>query len=190
MSPFYSALLSFANHFPNIRESWIIPLQSMFMFLLLWGGFCTSFVTFDDAAQILIFFFFFLWLLGTGFQAQIKNIIYEYWFFQAGHWWTNMWIHEGIIKIHDKCVSSLCQFVCKFKELASSYLVINNQYLLCNTGESQDESTTFADMKRVWLSKKFSYIYEASPSTNLAFFMQSLYAHCIGTCLDSVVTIT
>ncbi|TKY54820.1 Small nuclear RNA activating complex (SNAPc), subunit SNAP43 [Spatholobus suberectus] len=44
----------------------------------------------------------------------------------------------------------------------------------------QDESTTLADMKRVWLSRKFSYIYEAAPSTNLAFFMQSLYAHCIG----------
>ena len=35
-------------------------------------------------------------------------------------------------------------------------------------------------MKRVWLSKKFSYIYEASPSSNLAFFMQSLYSHAIG----------
>ncbi|KAB1669963.1 hypothetical protein ES319_1Z211400v1 [Gossypium barbadense] len=34
-------------------------------------------------------------------------------------------------------------------------------------------------MKRIWLSMKFSYIYEASPSTNLAFFMQSLYAHTI-----------
>ncbi|RDX89610.1 hypothetical protein CR513_28646, partial [Mucuna pruriens] len=39
---------------------------------------------------------------------------------------------------------------------------------------TQDESTTLADMKRVWLSRKFSYIYEACPSTNLAFFMQSL----------------
>lgn len=45
---------------------------------------------------------------------------------------------------------------------------------------TQDESTTLTDMKRVWLSRKFSYIYEACPSTNLAFFMQSLYAHCIG----------
>ncbi|XP_045786654.1 uncharacterized protein LOC123881933 [Trifolium pratense] len=45
---------------------------------------------------------------------------------------------------------------------------------------TQDESKTLADMKRVWISKKFSYIYEARPSTNLAFFMQSLYAHCIG----------
>ncbi|XP_020958821.1 uncharacterized protein LOC107644682 isoform X2 [Arachis ipaensis] len=45
---------------------------------------------------------------------------------------------------------------------------------------TQNESTTLADMKRVWLSKKFSYIYESSPSTNLAFFMQSLYAQCIG----------
>ncbi|GAV64756.1 LOW QUALITY PROTEIN: SNAPc_SNAP43 domain-containing protein, partial [Cephalotus follicularis] len=42
------------------------------------------------------------------------------------------------------------------------------------------ESTTLADMKRVWLSRKFSYIYEARPSTNLAFFMQSLCAHTIG----------
>ncbi|CAN6543540.1 unnamed protein product [Malus baccata var. baccata] len=42
------------------------------------------------------------------------------------------------------------------------------------------ESTSLADMKRIWLSKKFSYIYEARPSTNLAFFMQSLYAHSIG----------
>ncbi|KAJ7978968.1 Small nuclear RNA activating complex (SNAPc), subunit SNAP43 [Quillaja saponaria] len=41
-------------------------------------------------------------------------------------------------------------------------------------------STSLTDMKRVWLSKRFSYIYEASPSTNLAFFMQSLYAHSIG----------
>ncbi|GKV13787.1 hypothetical protein SLEP1_g24764 [Rubroshorea leprosula] len=42
------------------------------------------------------------------------------------------------------------------------------------------ESTTLADMKKVWLSRKFSYIFEASPSNNLAFFMQSLYAHTIG----------
>ncbi|KAK9186660.1 hypothetical protein WN944_018048 [Citrus x changshan-huyou] len=42
---------------------------------------------------------------------------------------------------------------------------------------AQDELRTLADMKRVWLSRKFTYIYEASPSTNLSFFMQSLYAH-------------
>ncbi|KAI4335679.1 hypothetical protein L6164_014306 [Bauhinia variegata] len=40
---------------------------------------------------------------------------------------------------------------------------------------SANGSTTLADMKRVWLSKRFSYIYEAGPSTNLAFFMQSLF---------------
>ncbi|KAL5547776.1 hypothetical protein UlMin_003007 [Ulmus minor] len=45
---------------------------------------------------------------------------------------------------------------------------------------SEGDSTTLADMKRVWLSRKFSYIYEASPSSNLAFFMQSLYSHSIG----------
>ncbi|KAJ4831054.1 hypothetical protein Tsubulata_001791 [Turnera subulata] len=41
-------------------------------------------------------------------------------------------------------------------------------------------STTLADMKRIWMSRKFSYIYEAKPSTGLSFFMQSLYAHTIG----------
>lgn len=45
---------------------------------------------------------------------------------------------------------------------------------------AQAESTTLADMKRIWLSRKFSFIFEARPSTNLACFMQSLYAHCIG----------
>ncbi|XVF34601.1 hypothetical protein REPUB_Repub18cG0072700 [Reevesia pubescens] len=44
----------------------------------------------------------------------------------------------------------------------------------------QSESATLNDMKRIWLSRKLSYIYEACPSTNLAFFMQSLYAHTIG----------
>ncbi|XP_010935449.1 uncharacterized protein [Elaeis guineensis] len=39
--------------------------------------------------------------------------------------------------------------------------------------------TTLADMKKVWMAKKFSYIYEAKPTTNSALFMQSLYAHCI-----------
>lgn len=45
---------------------------------------------------------------------------------------------------------------------------------------SEGESTTLGEMKRVWLSKKFSYIYEATPPSNLAFFMQSLYGHAIG----------
>ncbi|PON77065.1 Small nuclear RNA activating complex (SNAPc), subunit SNAP [Parasponia andersonii] len=45
---------------------------------------------------------------------------------------------------------------------------------------AEGESTTLVEIKRAWLSRKFSYIYEASPSSNLAFFMQSLYAHSIG----------
>ncbi|XP_057768024.1 uncharacterized protein LOC130988247 isoform X2 [Salvia miltiorrhiza] len=44
---------------------------------------------------------------------------------------------------------------------------------------TQCESSAFAEFKRVWLSRKFSYIFEASPSTNQGFFMQSLYAHSI-----------
>ncbi|KAK4801832.1 hypothetical protein SAY86_000035 [Trapa natans] len=51
---------------------------------------------------------------------------------------------------------------------------------------SQVESTSFSDMKRLWASKKFTFIYEAAPSpnsysaSNAAFFMQSLFAHCLG----------
>ncbi|CAL0307174.1 unnamed protein product [Lupinus luteus] len=44
---------------------------------------------------------------------------------------------------------------------------------------AKNELTTLADMKRVWLDRKFSYIYQASPSTKLAFFMQSLFSHSI-----------
>lgn len=44
----------------------------------------------------------------------------------------------------------------------------------------KEELTTLADMKRVWAAKKFSYIYEARPSSNSACFMQSLFAHAIG----------
>lgn len=44
---------------------------------------------------------------------------------------------------------------------------------------AESESTTLADMKRVWISKKFTFMFEASPSTNVACFMQSLYAHSI-----------
>ncbi|KFK29952.1 hypothetical protein AALP_AA7G199100 [Arabis alpina] len=44
----------------------------------------------------------------------------------------------------------------------------------------EGDFTAFADMKRVWLSRKFSYIFEAIPNTNIAFFIQSLYAHIIG----------
>ncbi|KAK1400054.1 Small nuclear RNA activating complex (SNAPc), subunit SNAP43 [Heracleum sosnowskyi] len=41
-------------------------------------------------------------------------------------------------------------------------------------------SKTLVDMKRIWISKRFSFIYEARPTTNIACFMQSLYSHCIG----------
>ncbi|XP_060172039.1 uncharacterized protein LOC132603138 isoform X2 [Lycium barbarum] len=44
----------------------------------------------------------------------------------------------------------------------------------------QGGSPTFTEMKRVWVSKKFSYIFEASPSKDQACFIQSLYAYCTG----------
>ncbi|KAG2304151.1 hypothetical protein Bca52824_032802 [Brassica carinata] len=43
----------------------------------------------------------------------------------------------------------------------------------------EGDLTSFADMKRVWLSRNFSYVYEAFPSSNLVFFIQSLLAHAI-----------
>ncbi|CAA0809909.1 Small nuclear RNA activating complex (SNAPc)-subunit SNAP43 protein [Striga hermonthica] len=45
---------------------------------------------------------------------------------------------------------------------------------------AESESTTLSDFKKIWLSRKFSFIFEARPSTNQGFFMQSLYAHSIG----------
>uniref|UniRef100_A0A7N0TZH8 Uncharacterized protein n=1 Tax=Kalanchoe fedtschenkoi TaxID=63787 RepID=A0A7N0TZH8_KALFE len=45
---------------------------------------------------------------------------------------------------------------------------------------AQNGFTTLADMKQVWLSRKFSYIYEASPTTHMGLFMQSLYSHTLG----------
>ncbi|KVI01337.1 Small nuclear RNA activating complex (SNAPc), subunit SNAP43 [Cynara cardunculus var. scolymus] len=44
---------------------------------------------------------------------------------------------------------------------------------------AEGEMTMLADMKRIWLSKKFSCIFEAKPTTKLGFFMQSLYTHCL-----------
>ncbi|KAL1557464.1 hypothetical protein AAHA92_08038 [Salvia divinorum] len=44
---------------------------------------------------------------------------------------------------------------------------------------TQCESSGFAEFKRVWLSRRFSYIFKAAPSTNQGLFMQSLYAHSI-----------
>ncbi|XP_042004288.1 uncharacterized protein LOC121753156 isoform X2 [Salvia splendens] len=44
---------------------------------------------------------------------------------------------------------------------------------------TQCESSAFAEFKRVWLSRRFSYIFESAPSTNQGLFMQSLYAHSI-----------
>ncbi|KAM7268892.1 hypothetical protein ACFE04_011058 [Oxalis oulophora] len=42
------------------------------------------------------------------------------------------------------------------------------------------DSTTLADMKTIWRSRNFSFIFHPIPSNNLAFFMQSIYAHTIG----------
>ncbi|KAI3712493.1 hypothetical protein L1987_71050 [Smallanthus sonchifolius] len=53
---------------------------------------------------------------------------------------------------------------------------------------AEGKMTLLTDMKRLWLFKKLSCIFEAKPNTKLGFFMQSLYAHCIGymTSSDSI----
>ncbi|KAJ1266158.1 hypothetical protein BS78_08G129600 [Paspalum vaginatum] len=45
---------------------------------------------------------------------------------------------------------------------------------------AKENSMSLADFKRVWMAKRFSYIYEGRPSSNPGFFMQSLFLHCIG----------
>ncbi|KAJ3687832.1 hypothetical protein LUZ61_016996 [Rhynchospora tenuis] len=49
--------------------------------------------------------------------------------------------------------------------------------LLCEFTEGN--YLTLDDFKRIWIKRKFSYIFEARPTRNSAFFMQSLYRHCI-----------
>ncbi|GJS98172.1 small nuclear RNA activating complex, subunit SNAP43 protein [Tanacetum coccineum] len=51
---------------------------------------------------------------------------------------------------------------------------------LINDFAEVGEMTSLSDMKTIWLSKKFSCIFEAMPNTKLGFVMQSLYAHCLG----------
>ncbi|KAM0857359.1 hypothetical protein ACQ4PT_048541 [Festuca glaucescens] len=53
---------------------------------------------------------------------------------------------------------------------------------------AKENCTSFTDFKRVWMAKKFSYIYEGRPKTNSGVFMQSLFLHCIGhmTCQRSL----
>ncbi|KAL9326187.1 hypothetical protein ACSQ67_006832 [Phaseolus vulgaris] len=98
-----------------------------------------------------------------------------------GYVWTN--------KIREKArIEKSCVHWCDaFLRCKAGFLIMNIDidYFKLDIDEligefTQDESTTLADMKRIWFSRKFSYIYEACPSTNLAFFMQSLYAQCIG----------
>ncbi|CAK9326553.1 unnamed protein product [Citrullus colocynthis] len=45
--------------------------------------------------------------------------------------------------------------------------------------------TSFVDMKKVWFGRRFTYIFEAAPSSNLAFFMQSIYAQSISYMLST-----
>ncbi|XP_047332259.1 uncharacterized protein LOC124935871 [Impatiens glandulifera] len=45
---------------------------------------------------------------------------------------------------------------------------------------AEKNQSSFTEWKKVWLSRKFSLLFEAKPPTKHAFFMQSLYGHCIG----------
>ncbi|KAK3140134.1 hypothetical protein QOZ80_5AG0396500 [Eleusine coracana subsp. coracana] len=45
---------------------------------------------------------------------------------------------------------------------------------------ARENYMSLADFKRVWMARKFSYIFEGKPTTNSGVFMQSLFLHCIG----------
>ncbi|KAL6622559.1 hypothetical protein ACP70R_032438 [Stipagrostis hirtigluma subsp. patula] len=45
---------------------------------------------------------------------------------------------------------------------------------------AKENYTSLNDFKRLWMEKKFSYMYEGRPKTNSGVFMQSLFLHCIG----------
>lgn len=71
-----------------------------------------------------------------------------------------------------------CQIVCLCTTVFILFGWLNGDSYL------QKRLLKFADMKRVWLSRKFSFIYEGRPNKkNTSIFMQGLYAHCIGTTL-------
>lgn len=151
-------------HYRNVVLS-IFRLMSIFLFLYRYN--VNFYVFFDN-----------LMVLSSQVQSRVLNHEYRYWLFQIGYRWTYWWIHSGIDSIYGQWFFSFFYFL--IQGACLPLFGINNPRLMCNFGEWQDESTTLADMKRVWSSRKFSYIYEACPSTNQAFFMQSLYAHCIG----------
>ncbi|GAB4828249.1 hypothetical protein Ancab_035161 [Ancistrocladus abbreviatus] len=43
----------------------------------------------------------------------------------------------------------------------------------------EGEFKMLGEMKRLWLSRKFSYIFDALPFANLPVFMQSMFTHCL-----------
>lgn len=88
---------------------------------------------------------------------------------------------DELINEFAQVISGFALFRFDFGRLFPSQLLRSDvDFLRCWRFYVQGESTALADMKRVWLSRKFSYIYEARPSSNLTFFMQTLYSQSIG----------
>ncbi|KAH0911985.1 hypothetical protein HID58_035306 [Brassica napus] len=69
-------------------------------------------------------------------------------------------------------------------EDAHVYVHVRDETFCVQDEFVEGDLTSFADMKRVWLSRKFSYVYEALPSSNL-----SLLSHAIVDANDKGVEI-
>lgn len=91
---------------------------------------------------------------------------------QAGYRWIIGGVHHGIVILSLLISSCVHCFMPPFLfSISIFYFYFSFDF--------QGNYVTLADMKRIWMNRKFSYIFEARSMTNAAFFMQSLYAHCI-----------
>ncbi|KAG9456296.1 hypothetical protein H6P81_000804 [Aristolochia fimbriata] len=94
-------------------------------------------------------------------------------------------------KATQKLEALIAQAFKEVQELGSVMATVDLTLFKQDIDELLDEFTendfkTLADMKRIWLAHKFTFIYESSPKRNLAFFMQYLYSHTIGHMVSTV----
>jgi snRNA-activating protein complex subunit 1 len=82
---------------------------------------------------------------------------------------------DELLAEYAKVSFSLEVSVCQHHRCISSF----DEYHSCVPGW-QENYMSLSDFKRMWMAKKFSYIYEGRPKTNSGVFMQSLFLRCIG----------
>ena len=94
--------------------------------------------------------------------------------------WINFLSHG--LYLHNKLHYVLCLSCTYCSRLVLVYLEFTLYFALATSNKFvsvQGELQSFSDMKRLWLERKFSYIFEAQPSTSVIIFMQILYSHTI-----------